>query len=55
MGDDSLIEVTKKGRVELLHGGFEDVLHVPKLSVNLLSVYQISHPTPEREWNSQQM
>eukprot|EP00253_Pinus_taeda_P005570 PITA_05570 len=43
MGDDSPIEVTGKGRVELLHGSFEDVLHVPKLSVNLLSVYQITH------------
>ena len=43
MGDDSPIEVTGKGRVELLHGSFEDVLHVPKISVNLLSVYQITH------------
>eukprot|EP00253_Pinus_taeda_P020328 PITA_20328 len=43
MGDDSPIDVTEKGRVELLHGSFEDVLHVPKLSVNLLSVYQITH------------
>ena len=43
MGDDSPIEVTGKGRVELLHGSFEDVLHVPKLSVNLLSIYQITH------------
>eukprot|EP00253_Pinus_taeda_P022653 PITA_22653 len=43
MGDDSPIEVTGKGRVELLHGSFEDVLHVPKLLVNLLSVYQITH------------
>eukprot|EP00253_Pinus_taeda_P002130 PITA_02130 len=43
MGDDSPIEVMRKGRVELLHGSFGDVLHVPKLSVNLLSVYQITH------------
>lgn len=43
MGDDSPIEVTRKGRVELLHGSFDDVLHVPKLSVNLLSVYYITH------------
>ena len=43
MGDDSPIEVTRNGILELLHGSFEDVLHVPKLSVNLLSVYQITH------------
>eukprot|EP00253_Pinus_taeda_P001912 PITA_01912 len=43
MGDDSPIEVIGKGRVELLHGSFEDVLHVPKLSVNLLLVYHITH------------
>ena len=40
---DSLVEITKKGRIELNHGSFEDVLHVPKLSVNLLSIYQITH------------
>ena len=43
MGDDSPIEATGKGRVELLHGSFEDVLHVPKLLVNLILVYQITH------------
>ena len=39
MGDDSPIEVTGKGRVELSHGSFEDVLHLLKLLVNMLSVY----------------
>jgi hypothetical protein len=39
MGDNSSIEVTDKGRIELTNGSFENVLHVPKLSVNLLSVY----------------
>jgi hypothetical protein len=43
MGDGSPIEVTGKGRVELDHGIFENVLHVPKLFVNLLLVYQITH------------
>jgi hypothetical protein len=33
---------SKKG-VELDHGSFENVLHVPQLSVNLLSMYQITH------------
>ena len=43
MGDDSPVDITGKGTIELNHGSFEDVLHVPKLSVNLLSVYQITH------------
>jgi transposase InsO family protein len=29
--------------VELDHGSFENILHVPQLSMNLLSVYQITH------------
>ena len=43
MGGDSPVEITDKGRIKLNHGSFEDVLHVPKLSVNLLPVYQITH------------
>ena len=39
MGDKSLVKVTRKGRIELTNGGFENVLHVPKLSFNLLSMY----------------
>jgi hypothetical protein len=40
MGDKSSIEVTGKGRIELTNGSFENMLHVPKLFFNLLSVYQ---------------
>jgi hypothetical protein len=43
MGDNSSVEVTGKGRIELTNGSFENVLHVPKLSVNLLSVYQMTN------------
>jgi hypothetical protein len=43
MGDDTPVEVIGQGRVELPHGSFENVLHVPKLSMNLLSIYQITH------------
>ena len=43
MGDDTPVEVTRQGRVELQHGSFENVFHIPKLSVNLLSIYQIMH------------
>jgi hypothetical protein len=41
MGENSLVEVTSKGRIELTNGSFENMLHVPKISVNLLSVYQM--------------
>jgi hypothetical protein len=40
MGDNSLVKVTRKGRIELTNGSFENVLHVPKLYVNILSMYQ---------------
>jgi hypothetical protein len=43
MGDNSSVEVTRKGRIELTNGSFENVLHVPKLSVNLLSVYKMTN------------
>jgi hypothetical protein len=43
MGDNSLIEFTYKGRIELTNGSFMNVLHVPKLFVNLLFVYQMKN------------
>jgi hypothetical protein len=43
MRDDCPIEVIKKGRVELDHGIFENVLHVPQFFLNLLSMYHITH------------
>jgi hypothetical protein len=39
MGDNSYVEVTGKGRIELTIGSFENVLHIPKLYVNILSIY----------------
>jgi hypothetical protein len=39
MGDNSPVEVTRKGRIEITNEIFKNVLHVPKISVNLLSVY----------------
>jgi hypothetical protein len=41
MGDNSPVEVTKKGRIELTNGSFENVLHILKLSINILSLYQM--------------
>jgi hypothetical protein len=43
MGDKSSVEITGKGRIELTNGSFENVLHVPKLSTNLLSMYQMKN------------
>jgi hypothetical protein len=39
MRDDTPIAVVGEGRVELRNGSFENVLHVPNLSINMLSVY----------------
>ena len=39
MGDDTPIAVVGERRVELPNGSFENVLHVPKLSINMLLVY----------------
>jgi hypothetical protein len=43
MGGNSPIEVTRKGRIELTNGSFENVLHAPKLFDNLLSLYQMTN------------
>ena len=43
VGNDTQVEVQGKGNVELENGIFTNVLHVPHLSTNLLSIYQITH------------
>ena len=43
LGDDSLTDSLGKGRIDLDHGKFNNVLHVPDLASNLLSVYQMTH------------
>ena len=43
VGNDTQVEVQGKGNVELENGIFKDVQHVPNLSTNLLSIYQITH------------
>ena len=42
-GDDSLIDSLGKGRIDLDHGEFNNVLYVPDLASNLFSVYQMNH------------
>ena len=43
LGDDSLTESLGKGRIDLDHGKFNNVLYVPGLASDLLSVYQMTH------------
>jgi len=43
MGDDSLTKVCGKSRVDLKNGFFQCLLHVLKLSINILSIYQITN------------
>jgi hypothetical protein len=49
MGDNSFVKVTSKGRIELINESFENVLHVPKLSVNLLSVYHMMNSNTRKK------
>jgi hypothetical protein len=43
VGDDRSLSVKGSGIVQVENGHFNDVLCVPSLSCNLLSVYQITH------------
>ena len=43
MGDDSELQTKGIGMIDLEHGYFSDVLYVPDLVANLLSVYYITH------------
>jgi hypothetical protein len=49
-GDKSPVEVTGKGRIELTNGRFENVLHVPKISINILFVYQMKNYRTENKF-----
>jgi hypothetical protein len=55
IGDNSFVEVTNKGRIELTNKSFENVLHVPKLFVNLLSMYHMTNYDTGKEVNSHQI
>ena len=43
MGNNSKVQTKGKGSVKLEHGRFKDVLFVPSLASNLLSIYQMTH------------
>ena len=49
IGDDTKAEVEGKGEVEMDNGEFKDVLYVPNLTSNLLSVYQMTHYQDENK------
>ena len=49
MGNNNKVESKGKGSIKLEHGKFKDVLYVPSLAANLLSVYQMTHTgSPKR-------
>ena len=49
MGDDSQIPAIERGSFEIQHDEFKNVLCVPSLATNLLSVYQMTHTSsPKR-------
>jgi hypothetical protein len=52
MGGDTPVAVAREGKVELHNSSFENVLHVPKLSMNLLYVYQITQKGKKVEFTS---
>ena len=48
MGDDSQILVEGRGLVRAKHGEFKNVLYVPSLAANILSVYQMTHTSSSK-------
>ena len=43
MGDDSQIPAVGRGSPKIQHGEFKNVLYVPSLATNFLSVYHMTH------------
>ena len=43
MGNNSKVQTKGKGSIKLEHGKFKDVLYVPFLATNMLSLYQMTH------------
>jgi hypothetical protein len=49
LGDTTSAKVCREGIVDLEGGCFTNVLHVPSLSTNLLSIYHITHSVSRRK------
>lgn len=49
MGENSVVEATEQGRVQLKDGVFENVLHIPSFFLNLLSMYKMTHTSTRRK------
>ena len=43
MGDDSTIISKRRGTINFEHGTFFNVLYVPSLASNLMSIYEMTH------------
>jgi hypothetical protein len=43
MRENFPVEVTDKGRIELTNGSFKNMLHVPEIFINIISVYQMKN------------
>ena len=52
LGDNSLTYSMGKGRIDLDHGNFNNVLYVLGLASNLLSVYHMTHTGPPKKVTS---
>ena len=48
MGDDTQIRVEGKGSIKLDHGVFRNVLYVPSLAANLLSLYHMTYTCSQK-------
>ena len=48
MGDDPQIRAKGKDSINLKHGVFKDVLYVPSLVANMVSIYQMTHTIPPK-------
>ena len=48
MGNNSKVQAKGKGSIKLEHGKFKDVLYVPSLVANMLSVCQMTHNGPPK-------